>query len=103
MNVFLSPETIGISIISWSSLGDETREPYKVFNLSALEIVVDKPRAISNVMLLLPTPIASPYTNLLFSKTDIEDIEWPKSIQMVPSSFSSFVNDDKDEDNGEGI
>ena len=60
LNVFLSPETIGISIISWSSLGDETREPYKVFNLSALEIVVDKPLAISNVTLLLPTPIASP-------------------------------------------
>ena len=99
----MSPETTGISIISWSSLGDETREPYKVFNLSALEILVDKPRAISNVILLLPTPIASPYTNLLFSNTDIEDVEWPKSIQIVPSSFSSFVSDDKEEDKGEGI
>ena len=103
LNVFLSPEIIGISIISWSSLGDETREPYKVFNLSALEILVDKPRAISNVTLLLPTPIASPYTNLLFSKTYIEDVEWPKSIQITPRSFSSFVRDDKDEDNGVGI
>ena len=74
LNVFLSPEIIGISIISWSSLGDETREPYKVFNLSALEILVDKPLAISNVTLLLPTPIASPYTNLLFSNTEIEDV-----------------------------
>ena len=51
LKVFLSPDIIGISIISWSSLGDEINDPYKVFNLSALEIVVETPLAISKVTL----------------------------------------------------
>ena len=55
-----SPDTIGISIISCSSLGEEISDPYKVFNLSALEMLVDTPLAISRVTLLLPIPIVSP-------------------------------------------
>ena len=51
LKVFLSPDIIGISIISWSSLGDEINDPYKVFNLSALEIVVETPLVMSSVTL----------------------------------------------------
>ena len=101
--MFVSSEIIGISIISWSSLGEEINEPYKVFNLSALVISVETPLAISKVTLLLPIPIASAKTNLLFSKTDIDEVECPRSIHIVPSSFSSCVNEDIDEDNGDGI
>ena len=48
-------------------------------------------------------PIVSPNIKLLFSKTEIEDVEWPKLIDIVPSSNSSFVNDDKDDDRGDGM
>ena len=34
---------------------------------------------------------------------DIEEVECPKSIHIVPSSFSSLVNDESEDDKGDGI
>ena len=65
--------------------------------------MVETPLAISKVTLLLPIPIVSPKINLLFSKIEIDEVECPKLILMVPSSFSSLFKDERDEDKGEGI
>ena len=68
MNCFSSEEYKGTSIISYSSLGDEITEPYKVLSLSALSLVVEIPLAISFVMFLLPTFIESQKINLELSE-----------------------------------
>ena len=89
MNCFSSEEYNGTSIISYSSLGDDITEPYKVLSLSALSLVVEMPLAISFVIFLLPTFIESQKINLEFSKTAKEVDESPRSIHMLPKSLSS--------------
>ena len=103
MNWLFSPEIIGISIISFSSLGELITDPYKVFNLSALAKVVETPLAISLVILLLPTEKASPKIKFLFSKIQTEVVVWPKSMQIVPKNFSSSLKVYSEDDKGDGI
>ena len=103
MNCFSSDEYKGTSIISYSSLGDDITEPYKVLSLSALSLVVDIPLAISFVIFLLPTLTESQKIYLEFSKTDKEVDDSPRSIHMLPKSLSSLFNVDKAEERGVGI
>ena len=56
---------------------------------------------ISYVMLLLPTGIAPANISLLFSIIDTEVVPEPKSILIVPKSFSSLINVAKLEAKGE--
>ena len=98
LNWLFSPEIIGISIISFSSLGELITDPYRVFNLSALVKVVETPLAISLVTLLLPTKKASPKIKFLFSKIQTEVVVWPKSMQIVPNFFSSSLKVDSADD-----
>ena len=98
-----SEHSMGTSKNSYSSLGEDITEPQRVFNLSALSLVVDIPLAISLVIFLLPIFIASQKINFSFSNTDIDEDESPKSTQIHPKSLSSKLRVAKAEDSGVGI
>ena len=94
---------LGISISSYSSLGEDTTEPYNVFNLSALSRFVATPLAISLEMLSPPIFIASKNLSCAFSKIAIEVDAAPRSIQILPKDLSSKLRVANAEDNGVGM